>query len=161
MNDDDLMDDMHDDTFMKEMNEFMNYMNYEESLSYSYSYGSNNNSTSDFMSEKLCMILDQLKSGKGEECLRSFTSAFEGFMLTKDQSKGPSVALSREPSAVPSLTPSKVPSLSPSKGPSLSPTRVVQIENENIDDDDVSSASLKSNTFAILVMSLFLYFMNF
>lgn len=169
--DDKSEDGMHDDAFMKEMNEFMNYINYEESLSYSYGYGPKNNSTSDIMSEKLCMLLDQLRSGHGQECLKSLTNAFEGFISTSDKgtepsavpSMEPSVVSSRRPSAVPSLTSSKVPSLSPSNVQSPSPTRVMQIENESTDDDDddASTASMKSNTFAILVLSLGLYFMNF
>jgi len=171
MDDDAFENHMDDDAFMKEMNEFINYINYEESSSYSYSYGSSNNSTSDIMSEKLCMLLDQVKSGKGQECLSSLTSAFEGFLSTTFSSIEPSIVSSREPSSVPSLLPSNVPSLSPSTVPSitastvpsLSPTRVVLIENENNDDDDddASSAFTKTSTFAILVLYLSMYFMIF
>lgn len=172
------------DELMNEINQFFNSMGFTEShpksISYSYNYeysysyeyeDEHEGDTLSILSDQLCFLVEEMKSGKAQECLSSMLSSIQGFngfnglkSITSVPSVAPSLLMppsSDQPypteSNVPSNSPSK--SFAPSVGPSLLPTRVVLAENPKYDDDDeVSSASSKYYiTYAIYILTAVLY----
>lgn len=125
------------DIISVDMEESLYIMSMSMSMSMSMNVGGGNDHlTGAMLREHLCMILSDLTSEIGLECLEAIC---ESFM----PSGAPSEELSAMPSAAPTSAPSNSPTSAPSSAPSSSPTLIVtQPEVVQTSASTLSSATL-------------------